>query len=165
MADISILDWLLLAVLLISAGLGALRGLVYEVLSVLSWVVAFVFAQWLAASVGAQLPLNTDNEMARYASGFAATFIGTLLVCGLVTALIKKFISAVGLRPVDRALGVFFGLLRGILLLLFLAVVLSRTPLTKLPIWQESTGVGMLSRAATVVIPMLPPDVLRYLPE
>ena len=42
------LDWVFLGVLAISLLLGALRGLVYEVLSVLGWIAAFLLAQWLA---------------------------------------------------------------------------------------------------------------------
>ena len=34
--------------LLVSVVIGAWRGLLYEVLSVLGWVAAFVLAQWLA---------------------------------------------------------------------------------------------------------------------
>ena len=41
------LDWAVLIVLAASLLLGAWRGLVYEVLSVLSWIAAFVAAQWL----------------------------------------------------------------------------------------------------------------------
>ena len=42
------LDWIFVGVLLVSLALGAWRGLVYEVLSLLSWIAAFVLAQGLA---------------------------------------------------------------------------------------------------------------------
>ena len=42
------LDWVLLAVLLASLLLGALRGLVYEAMSLLAWGAAFWLAQWFA---------------------------------------------------------------------------------------------------------------------
>ena len=41
------LDWVFVAVLLASMLIGAWRGLVFEVLSVLGWVVSF-FVAWLA---------------------------------------------------------------------------------------------------------------------
>ena len=41
-------DWILLAVLLASLLLGAWRGLVYELMSMLGWIAAFVLAQWWA---------------------------------------------------------------------------------------------------------------------
>ena len=43
------LDWIFAAVLLASMLIGAWRGLVFEVLSVLGWVAAFFAAQWFAA--------------------------------------------------------------------------------------------------------------------
>ena len=48
MAD---LDWIFGAILALSTLLGVLRGLVKEVLSLLSWVAAFVLSQRLAPEV------------------------------------------------------------------------------------------------------------------
>ncbi len=61
------LDWIFVALLLASLLLGAWRGLVYEVLSVLAWIVAFVLAQWLAPGVAQRLPMSGATEMIRYA--------------------------------------------------------------------------------------------------
>ena len=41
----TVLDWLFLLGLLASIGLGVWRGFVYEVLSVLNWLLALVLAQ------------------------------------------------------------------------------------------------------------------------
>ena len=51
------LDWVVVSLLAASVLLGLWRGLVYEVLSVLNWLAAFVLAQWLAARVALMLPL------------------------------------------------------------------------------------------------------------
>ena len=79
-----VVDWIFGAVLLASLVLGAWRGLVYEVLSVLSWGAAFVLAQWFAPDVGAQLPMTGATEIIRYAAGFVLVFIATLFTVGLV---------------------------------------------------------------------------------
>ena len=47
------LDWIFVALLLASMLMGAWRGLVYEVLSLAGWVVAFLVAQWFAADAAA----------------------------------------------------------------------------------------------------------------
>ena len=65
----------------------------------------------------------------RYAAGFVVVFIAVVFAGGLLAWLIKKLVEAVGLRPVDRALGAVFGLVRGAVLLLALAVVVNMTPL------------------------------------
>ena len=46
-------DWILSAILAASMLLGVWRGLVYEVLSVIGWIAAFVLAQWFAPRVAA----------------------------------------------------------------------------------------------------------------
>lgn len=45
MNDIGWVDWALLAVLLASVIVGLVRGLVFEVLSLLGWVAAYIAAQ------------------------------------------------------------------------------------------------------------------------
>ncbi|HZY19101.1 MAG TPA: CvpA family protein [Ramlibacter sp.] len=159
------LDWVFLAVLAFSLLLGVLRGLVYEVLSVLSWIVAFVLAQWLAPVVGGWLPMSTSSEPLRYAAGFAAVFVAAVFTGALLAWAVRKLVEAVGLRPVDRVLGGAFGLLRGVVLLLALAVVVNMTPLRADAWWTESVGAGVSTTALKGLKPVLPEAVGQYLPD
>ena len=112
------IDWTFLAVLLVSMLIGAWRGLVYELLSLAAWVVAFFAAQWGAAEMADWLPLAQWQDSVRYAVGFAVVFVLVMFACSLLAWLVKKGIEAAGLRPADRSLGAVFGVLRGVLLLL-----------------------------------------------
>jgi membrane protein required for colicin V production len=159
-----VLDWVFLAVLLASLLLGAWRGLVFEVLSLVSWVVAFVLAQWLAPQAAAWLPMTGATEMVRYAAGFVLVFIATVFAVGLVAWLVKKLVESVGLRPVDRVLGAMFGLLRGVVLLLAATVVMEMTPLKSSVWWQEATGVAVSRGALHGIKPLLPGEFGKYLP-
>ncbi len=158
-------DWLFLAVLLVSLVVGAWRGLVFEVLSVLSWVVAFVLAQWLAPDVAAHLTMLGAGEAVRYAAGFVIVLVAAVFAGGLVAFLVKKLIAAVGLRPADRLLGAGFGLVRGIVLLLAVTVVVGMTPLHTSAWWAEATGPHISSAALKGLKPLLPQDFGKYLPE
>ena len=100
-----VLDWIFVAVLVVSLVVGAWRGLVYELLSVANWIAAFVLAQWFAPDVAQWLPLAGASEVVRYAVGFVAVFVASLFAGGLLAFLIRKLVAAVGLRPVDRVLG------------------------------------------------------------
>ncbi len=123
------LDWIFAGVLLASLLVGAWRGLVYEVLSVMAWLAAFVVAQWLAWDAGNRLPMGNASESVRYAAGFVLVFIAAVFAGGLVAWLARKLIESIGLRPVDRTLGALFGALRGVILLLAVAVVVNLTAL------------------------------------
>ena len=157
-------DWTLLGILGLSLSIGAWRGLVFEVLSVFVWIAAFVLAQWYAPDVAAKLPMAGTAQSLRYAAGFVLVFIGTAFVAGLIVQLIKKMVAAVGLRPVDRTLGAIFGLLRGAILLLAIAVVMNMTALRSQADWQASQGATMLTELLTKLKPLLPQEFGKYLP-
>ena len=159
------IDWILVAVLAASMLLGAWRGLVYEVLSVMGWIAAFVLAQWFAPDVAEKLPMQNSGETLRYAAAFVLVFIVSVFVAGLISALMKKIISVVGLRPVDRILGATFGLFRGLILLLAFSVVVHTTALQESDWWLESQGGPMLMKLLKGLRPMLPEKFGAYLPN
>jgi membrane protein required for colicin V production len=161
---VAILDWTVLAVLALSVLLGLFRGLVYEVLSVLNWLAAFLLAQWLAPQVAQLLPLGAAGEPIRYAAGFVLVFIAALFAGGLLAWLVKKLVEAVGLAPVDRALGGLFGLVRGTVAVLALAVVVHLTGLKEGTWWTESMTAGVATAALRGLKPVVPDAVGAYFP-
>ncbi len=161
--QLAALDWIILAILLLSMALGAWRGLVYEVLSVLGWFASFIIAQVYAATVGNLLPMAGATDALRYAAGFVITFIASAFAAGLLAWLAKKLIETVGLRPVDRTLGAFFGLLRGFVILLAATTAVLMTPLKEGEWWKQSAGAGILSATLRGIKPLLPSEVGQYI--
>ena len=156
-------DWVFLAVLVFSMLLGAWRGLVYEVLSVLGWAASFYAAQYFAPQVASWLPLQSSSEMLRYAAAFVLVFVAAVFAAGLIAFVIKKLVAAIGLRPVDRTMGAAFGLVRGVILLLAAAVVVDMTALKNSAWWQESRGAALLTGTLTGLKPVLPEQFAKYL--
>ena len=159
------LDWVFVAVLLASMLIGAWRGLVYEVLSLTGWVVSFFVAQWFAPDMAELLPMGESPGALRYAAGFVVVFVGSVFVCGFFAWLGKKLVDAIGLRPADRTLGAAFGVLRGLVLLLAVAVVVGITPMREAVWWQESQGAPVLSEMLRGLKPALPDEFGRHLPS
>jgi membrane protein required for colicin V production len=157
------LDWIFLGVLLASLLLGAMRGLMYEVLSAVSWVAAFILAQWLAPDVALKIPMSGAGEAVRYGAAFALVFIGSVFAGGLLATLVKKLFAAVGLQPADRALGAAFGLVRGVVLLLAATGVIGRTPVQTSEWWHESSGADMTVSVLKGLRPVLPEAFGKYL--
>lgn len=156
-------DWILLGVLVFSMLLGAWRGLVYEVLSVLGWVVSFFVAQWFAPDLATRLPVQSASDPIRYAAAFVLIFIATVFAAGLLAFVFKKLVAAIGLAPVDRVLGAAFGVLRGVILLLAATVVIDMTALKTSSWWQESKGAPVLAAALKALKPVLPEKFAKYL--
>ena len=143
--------------------LGAWRGLVYEVLSVLGWAVSFYAAQYFAPRVAGLLPLQSSSDAVRYAAAFVLVFVAAVFAAGLLAFALKKLIDAIGLRPADRSMGAAFGLVRGVILLLAAAVVMDMTALKNSVWWQESKGAHVLSATLKGLKPVLPEKFANYL--
>lgn len=160
----AVVDMALLLVLWVSLVIGAWRGLVYEMVSLAGWVVAFWVAQWFALDVAAYLPLGGLDGPMRYAAGFLVVFVAAIFASALVAFLAQKLVSAIGVRPADRALGALFGLVRGAVFLLAVAAVVQITPLHEGGWWQESKGAPVLAAVLDGLKPALPAQFGRYLP-
>jgi membrane protein required for colicin V production len=160
---VTAVDWILLGVLVFSMLLGAWRGLVYEVLSVLGWVVSFYVAQWFAPDLATRLPVQSASDPVRYAAAFVLIFIAAVFAAGLLAFVVKKLVAAVGLAPVDRVFGAAFGALRGIILLLAATVVIDMTALKSSSWWQESKGGPVLTATLHALKPLLPEPFAKYL--
>jgi membrane protein required for colicin V production len=164
MQTLSAVDWMLLAVLGLSLLLGLWRGIVQEVLSLAGWVAAFYVSQMYAPMAAAWLPMEGSSQMLRYAAGFVVVFIAVLVATVLVSFVVKKLVSAVGLGPLDRLLGSVFGLMRGVVILLAVTVLVGMTPMRETEGWREAQGAQWLQQFLHVLKPVLPADFGKYLP-
>jgi membrane protein required for colicin V production len=161
---VALLDWIAIALIVVSMLFGLMRGLVFEVISLVGWVAAFVAAQWLASDVAAWLPFGAPQATWRYPLAFVLVFVAVAFGVGLVASLTRKLITVVGLRPVDRILGAAFGAARGALALLVLAVVVHLLVLSDSAWWHESRSAIVLDAALQGLKPALPEKLASYLP-
>ncbi|HEX4854502.1 CvpA family protein [Arenimonas sp.] len=159
-------DYALLLVLLVSMGVGLWRGFVVEVLSLTVWVAAF----WLSMGFGADVAAwftGVEEPSARLFLGYAGVFVGVLLLGGLITWALGKFIANTGLSATDRVLGVGFGLLRGLVLACVAVLLMGFTTLPSEPWWQASKlmpGVQLGAEWMQGFLPASAADELRFAP-
>ena len=164
MMGIAWVDIALIALLLISMILGIVRGLVFEVLAIVGWVVAFLLAQWMTPALAGNIPLGAPGSLVNHGATFALIFVGTLFVWALVAWLIKKLVHATALSAVDRTLGAAFGLVRGVLIALVAATLVLWTPLARSESWRESHGAAVLQRMLGGLKPLMPQVLAERLP-
>ena len=158
------LDYAVLVVLAASILWGVWRGLVHEVVSVASWVLAFLAANMFAGAMGDLLPASMAPEV-RVLVSFVVVFIVVLIACTIVGHLLSRMMKVAGLGPLDRTLGGVFGLARALVILLAFALVAGLTALPRQPAWRNSVSGEPLSKGALALRPWLPKsfaDRLRY---
>lgn len=165
MPELPWIDWALLAVLLVSVLIGIVRGFVFEVMSLVGWVVAWFGSQWLVADVAPYIPLGEADSGLRRIAAYGVGFVAILLVWSLGARLVRLLLHATPLSLPDRLLGAGFGLLRGAVVLLAVATLVMLSPAAQSKPWQRSEGARWLGIAMIGIKPLLPADWARHLPE
>ncbi len=164
LAGLGWVDVAMLGLLLLSLLAGLWRGLIFEVLSLAGYVLAWFAAQWYAPRVAVWLPWEGALPAWRLAAAYVLVFVLALLLCGLAARLMRLLVQASPLGPLDRLLGGGFGLLRGLLVLLVLSTLVAMTPFARAPAWADSRGATWLQALREGIQPALPSSVARHLP-
>lgn len=162
---LSWVDLAFAAVLLISIGIGLWRGLIFEVMSLAGWVVAYFAASPLAPVVEDLLPASMTSKFgpaALHVVALAIAFFFVLIVWSLASRLVKTLIHATPLSIVDRLGGAGFGALRGVFIALLLVLVIGASPLAESSTWRASRAAPVLSDVLLDVAPLLPEPLARF---
>lgn len=155
------IDYTILAVLALSVLVGLWRGLISEVLSLATLLVA-VWAAWLLGPSVAGRMTFIDLPAVRTAAGYAVCFILVLVLGALVRYLAHRLLATAGLSGTDRMLGMAFGLVRGVLLVCVMVFLAQFTVLTRDPPWQQSMLLPPFQRATIWLGQQVPAGVREH---
>lgn len=158
----TIFDYLVLFVLVCSVVISTLRGLMKEILSLLSWVVSFVVANAYGEALAKLLPDMMPGKTTRLIVAFIALFIGARLLMLLLSMAVDAVIKASGLTLADRGLGGLFGLGRGLVIVLAVVLLCGMTAIPQQPFWREALLSPLAETAARTVKPYLPGDFASH---
>jgi len=139
MSSIAYVDWIIIAVIAISAAVSVVRGFVKEAFSLTLWLAAFVVASWLREDVAPLFSSWIALPSLRAAAAWLAILIAVLVVGAIVNYLLGRLVTATGLSGTDRLLGLIFGTLRGALIVLAATILLPQMlPVEEDLWWTES---------------------------
>ena len=159
----NVADIAILAVLGLSVLVGMWRGFVSEVLALAVWVCAFWVAWLLGPALAERFSGSISTPSARILLACAICFVAVLVAGAIVTWLIRKLVEGSGLSGTDRLLGMVFGLVRGLALVVLLVLLLGFTPFSRDPWWRESRLLPRFEGGAQWVVERLPERLSRYL--
>ncbi|MFN7552346.1 MAG: CvpA family protein [Pseudomonadota bacterium] len=152
----NVADLAIAALIAASVVVGAVRGLVVEVLSIAIWAGAVALALALGGSVGEWFSAGIALPSLRAAVGHGLVFLGALAVGAVLMWLLRKAVRSTGLTGNDRLLGLLFGAARGVLLVTVLVVLAGLTPLPRDPWWAQSRLIPWFQGIAVGLAPHLP---------
>ncbi|MFM2407575.1 MAG: hypothetical protein RL358_317 [Pseudomonadota bacterium] len=155
----TLFDWLLIGILVVSVLLGLWRGAVYEVLSLLGWPIAFFLSKYVAPEVANYLPMS--NETGRSALAYGLVFVAAMLLWAMLVWLFSKLITAAGLGFLDGLMGGVFGVLRAALVVMLLVCGAGMTDLPNHAFWQQAQWSATCEAVAIRTQVFLPNNVAQ----
>jgi membrane protein required for colicin V production len=145
------IDYLLLALIVFSCIAGLMRGLLREVIALVTWIVAVWIAWTYASLVEPHLGGALANESVRPWVARALVFLAVLMVGGTLGLIISHFVRLSLFSRLDRAFGALFGLLRGLVMIGLFVILCHAVRLDGEQWWRESLLVPYGERAANVL--------------
>lgn len=157
---VSILDLVVIAVVLISALLAAVRGFTREVLAIVAWVTAAAAAWVLHPLVLPRIKEHVSNPNIALAIAIGGIFVVVLLIVSIITVKLSDFILDSRIGALDRTLGFLFGAARGFLICVIGWAGLAWLVQGKMPDWATNArSRPALEGSASTLLGMLPdPD-------
>ena len=161
----TVFDYGVIGTVVVSAALGWWRGIVYELVSLMGWIMAGLLAWMFAFNLAPYMPDMFGDPTTKIAVAFAALFVGTLIVASIAAVLLSKLVKWVGMGSLDRQLGALFGMLRGVLVIMALILLAGMTMLPQEPFWRDAALSRPLQKLARVGLVMLPDSVAQRVYE
>ncbi|MBX3514124.1 MAG: CvpA family protein [Xanthobacteraceae bacterium] len=113
----TVLDFGLLAVMLISGVLAMVRGFMREILSIASWVIAAIVTLYGYSRVLPYVKQYVHQDLLATGIAVGGLFLLTLLIVSLFTVKISDLVLDSRIGALDRTLGFLFGLARGLVVM------------------------------------------------
>jgi membrane protein required for colicin V production len=153
-----IFDIAVVALVLISGLLALARGLVREVLSVGAWVGAAIATLYLFRFAQPVARTYIEVELIADIAAGVALFVVTLIVLSLVSHALSRRVRDSALGPLDRSLGLVFGLVRGVALVALAYLIFAALfPPEDRPAWvAEARTEPLMAEGAAVLASILP---------
>ena len=144
-------DFIILAIVLLSAIVGLVQGFLREICSLVTWVLAI----WLAWQFGPLLVPHLGGVLSQEPYGLwvgrAIIFVAVLVVGAIIGFLVNHFVRLSLFSGLDRMLGFLLGLVRGVVIVALVIILAQTARLDDEAWWQRSKLVPALTPVATLL--------------
>jgi membrane protein required for colicin V production len=132
------IDYIILAIVLVSAVTGLIQGFLREVCSLVSWVLAV----WLAWKIGPLLEPHLGGMLRQAPYGLWAArgivFIAVLVIGGIIGAIVSHYVRLSIFSGLDRFLGLLLGVIRGVVIVGVAMILAQQVKLDGEAWWKKS---------------------------
>jgi membrane protein required for colicin V production len=160
-ATLTLVDYGIFLVLILSAILSILRGMTRELLGLAGWFASIFVANFTAPMIETPISDFLQVKGLGVALAWALPFAASVVIWFILASLLAPGLKRIGFGRLDRWLGILFGFIRGfgLVLIVFVAAVFAAEGEDNLPdIVKESQSTPSLSRSAHYFSGFVPKD-------
>ncbi len=157
--DFNYFDIAIVVIIIITALIGFMRGLVWMGIFLATWTAAILLAIRFKDDVAQALPIKLSSEVAQTGLAALLIFLGVLIAGAIINFLLHKLVNAIGLGTFDRILGTGLGIALGALAITLLTMLLSLTELPNQEMWQKSKFIPKFQESATWLQTLIPENL------
>ena len=148
-------DIVVFVILSSSILLSILRGLVYELSSIIVWGFSIFCAYNFGFYFSVIFPNYLSPELRTIFGSVLVLFIA-ILVSKMIVLSLREIIEKSGGGSLDKIFGAFFGILRGVFIIVVLSLLGTMTALTEEEAWMNAKTRAYLEFSVIQTIPYLP---------
>lgn len=158
---INLTDIIVLTVLVLSAAFAFVRGFVHEMLAIGSWVGAALATLYGFPHVQPIAREHIPSPLIADMVAGIAIFLVVLVVLSIVTRLLCKRVRNSGMGPLDRSLGLLFGVARGaVLVCIAWLMLLWVMPREDHPDWiTEARTLPLIEKGGAMIASIIPDEL------
>ena len=157
-------DLVILAVIVFSALISFMRGFFREAMSLGTWVAAIAITLVFTSRFSVLLPIDTvQSPQARATISALSLFVGTLFIGNVINWVFERIMSRVMVGKLDRAIGVGFGVVRGVIFVSLLVLAGNLVPELKQEVWwRDSALLPHFQKVAETMHAKLPDGIAQH---
>ena len=157
--SVTLIDFLVVAVILISAGYAAWRGFMSEVLTILSWAAAAFATLYVGPYVVPMARSVVSTAWVANVIGYAAVFLAVFIPLSFMSHRVAQSVHNSPVGSLDRLMGVVFGVLRGLVIVGVAYVVVTLfVAVPEQPLWLTRAQLLPLIQSSSEVLLSLVPE-------
>ena len=149
------IDYLLIALIVVSCIAGVLRGLLREVITLVSWIAAVWIAWHYAYVLEPRLGGTLANEDVRAWAARSIIFLALVVIGTCISAIVGRLVRLSIFGGTDRFFGGIFGFLRALVMIGLFVMLCHALRLNGEPWWRGSTLIPYGERVANVLRSMV----------
>src|ERR1700722_13015355 len=156
-------DYAVMAVIGLSALRGMWRGLLAEVFGLIGWIAALLIAGRFVGLVVPYIPAHwPGGALTQWAIAFLLIVAAVLVLSSVASALLTRVTEVIGLRGIDRPLGLLFGVVRGAILVVILVALAGLTELPQHDFLRAALFRPAAEQGVRELKPLLPDTLAAY---